>query len=51
MNWELRKFTLSTYIQFKIAIKASTNNRLPFIGMEIIKTDLRLPKMANKGHF
>ena len=37
------------YIQF--SMEASTNNRFLFIGMEIIKTDLRLPKMANKGHF
>ena len=37
------------YIQF--TMEGSTNNRLPFIGMEIIKIDLRLPKMTNKGHF
>ena len=37
------------YIQF--TMEASTNNRLPFIGMEIIKTNLCLPKMTNKGHF
>ena len=32
------------YIQF--TMEASTNNRLPFIGMEIIKTNLCLPKIT-----